>query len=85
MRRGKARKFAADEKVSTLWPSESMSLLMELRKYRLSSTTETNDVFGIGFRQFARTAMQAAPNNVVCPHANSTTTPRYRRCNASGP
>ena len=38
---------------------------MESRKYRSSSTTETNDVFCIGFRQFARTAMQAVPNNVV--------------------
>ena len=38
---------------------------MESRKYRSSSTTETNDVFGIGFRQFARTAMRAAPNKVV--------------------
>jgi hypothetical protein len=38
---------------------------MESRKYRSSSTTETNDVFGIGFTQFARTAMRAAPNNVV--------------------
>ncbi len=42
-----------------------MSLLMESRKYRSSSTTETNDVYGIGFQQFARTAMRAAPNNVV--------------------
>jgi len=38
---------------------------MESRKYRSSSTTETNDVFGIGFRQFARTGMRAAPNNVI--------------------
>jgi hypothetical protein len=38
---------------------------MESRKCRSSSTTETNDVFGIGFQQFARTAMRAAPNNVV--------------------
>ncbi len=28
---------------------------MDSRKYRSSSTTETNDAFGIGFRQFART------------------------------
>ena len=34
---------------------------MESRKYRSSSTTETNDVFGICFRQFARTAMRTAP------------------------
>jgi hypothetical protein len=38
---------------------------MDSRKYRSSSTTETNVVFGIGFRQFARTAIWAAPNNVV--------------------
>jgi hypothetical protein len=38
---------------------------MESRKYRSSSTTETNDVFGISFRQLARTVMWAAPNNVV--------------------
>jgi hypothetical protein len=37
---------------------------MDSRKYRSSSTTETNNVFGIGFRQFVRTAMQAAPNDV---------------------
>ena len=44
---------------------------MESRKYRSSSTTETNDVFGISFPLFARTAMRAAPNNVVRPHSNS--------------
>jgi hypothetical protein len=38
---------------------------MDSRKYRSSSTTETNNVFRIDFRQFARTAMLAAPNNVV--------------------
>jgi hypothetical protein len=42
-----------------------MSLRIDSRKNRSSSTTDTNDVFGIGFRQFARTAMRAAPNNVV--------------------
>ena len=40
---------------------------MESRKYRSSSTTETNDIIGIGFTQFARTAMRTAPNNVVAP------------------
>jgi hypothetical protein len=48
-----------------------MSLLIEARKYGSSSTTEINDVFGISFRQFARTAMRAAPNHVVRPHANT--------------
>jgi hypothetical protein len=38
---------------------------MESRKYRSSSTTETNDVFGIGFWQFARTATLAACNSAV--------------------
>ena len=38
---------------------------MESRKYRSSSTTEINNVFGMGLRQFGRTAMQAALNNVV--------------------
>jgi hypothetical protein len=38
---------------------------MDSRKYRSSSTTVTNDVFGIGYRQFARIAMRAAPSNVV--------------------
>jgi hypothetical protein len=33
MRRGEARKFAADEKVSTWYPSDFISLLMESRKY----------------------------------------------------
>ena len=42
-----------------------MSLRIDSRKNRSSSTTDTNDVFGIGFRPFARTAMRAAPNNVV--------------------
>src|SRR5258707_11504274 len=55
MRRGEARKSAADEKASTLYPSDLMSLLMDSRKYGSSSTTETNDAFGMGFRQFART------------------------------
>src|SRR3954453_10670148 len=42
-----------------------MSLRIDSRKNRSSSKTDTNDVFGIGFRQFARTAMRAAPNHVV--------------------
>src|ERR1700754_4423026 len=42
-----------------------MSLCIDSRKNRSSSTTDTNGVFGIGFRQFARTAMRAAPNNVI--------------------
>jgi hypothetical protein len=54
MRRGEARKSAADEKASTLYLSDLMSLVMDSRKYLSSSTTETNDAFGIGFRQFAR-------------------------------
>jgi len=33
MRRGEARKSAADEKASTLYPSDLMSLLMDSRKY----------------------------------------------------
>ena len=42
-----------------------MSLRIDSRKNRSSSTIDTKDVFGIGFRQFARTAMRAAPDNVV--------------------
>jgi hypothetical protein len=42
-----------------------MSLRIDSRKNRSSSTTDTSDVFGIGFRQFARTAMRMAPNNVA--------------------
>ena len=52
---GFGEKSAADEKASTLYPSDLMSLLMDSRKYGSSSTTETNDAFGMGFRQFART------------------------------
>src|SRR2546428_239369 len=55
MRRGEARKSAADEKPSTLYPTDLMTLLMDPQKYRSPSTTETNDAFGIGPRQFART------------------------------
>src|ERR1700730_1993343 len=45
--RGDARKSAADEKASALWPSDFISLLMESRKNRSSSTTETRKAFGI--------------------------------------
>jgi hypothetical protein len=45
--RGDARKSAADEKASALWPSDLISLLMESRKNRSSSTTEIRKAFGI--------------------------------------
>src|SRR5260370_18976330 len=45
--RGDARKSAAHEKASTLWPSDFISLLMESQKNRSSSTTETREAFGI--------------------------------------
>src|SRR5258707_88856 len=45
--RGDARKSAAHEKASTLWPSDFISLLMESQKNRSSSTTETRKAFGI--------------------------------------
>jgi hypothetical protein len=44
-RRGDARNSAADEKTSTVWPSDLMSLHMESRKKRSSSTTETSTFF----------------------------------------
>src|SRR5215469_14668493 len=40
--RGEARNSAADEKTSTVWPSDLMSLHMDSRKNRSSSTTETS-------------------------------------------
>jgi hypothetical protein len=43
-------KSAADEKASTAKPNDLMSLRMDSRKNRSSSTTETNDAFGIGHR-----------------------------------
>jgi hypothetical protein len=46
-RRGDARKSAADEKASTAKPNDLMSLPMDSRKNRSSSTTEINDAFGI--------------------------------------
>ncbi len=47
---------------------------MDSRKYRSSSTTETNDAFGMGFRQFARTGhVDGATTMWSRPHANSTT------------
>ena len=46
-RRGDARKSAADEKASTAKPNDLISLRMESRKNRSSSTTETSDAFGI--------------------------------------
>src|SRR6266851_50921 len=46
-RRGDARKSAAEEKPSTVYPKDLMSLRMDSRKNRSSSTTETNDAFGI--------------------------------------
>jgi hypothetical protein len=70
---------------STGYPNDLMSLLTESRKYRSSSTTETNDVFGISSRQLARAAAGTAPNNVVRPQANSVCARRYRPCDASGP
>ena len=66
--------------------NDLMSLRIDSRKNRSSSTTDTNDVFGICFRQFARTAMRAAPNNVV---ASTCEFHNVRKdtagCNASGP
>jgi hypothetical protein len=46
-RRGDARNSAADEKASTAKPNDLRSLRMDSRKNRSSSTTETNDAFGI--------------------------------------
>jgi hypothetical protein len=46
-RRGEARKSAAEEKASTAKPNDLMSLPMDSRKNRSSSTIETNDAFGI--------------------------------------
>jgi hypothetical protein len=45
--RGDARKSAADEKASTAKPKDLMSLRMDSRKNRSSSTIETKNVFGI--------------------------------------
>src|SRR3954462_5362459 len=67
MRRGQARKSAAEEKTATLYPSDVMSLLMDSRKYLSSSTTEINDVSGIGSGTSLETAVRTAPNNVVAP------------------
>jgi hypothetical protein len=41
-----------------------MSLRIDSRKNRSSSTTDTNDAFGIGLRQFSN-RHASAPNNVV--------------------
>jgi hypothetical protein len=46
-KRGDARKSAADEKASTAKPKDLMSLPMDSRKNRSSSTIEINDAFGI--------------------------------------
>jgi hypothetical protein len=45
-RRGDARNSAADEKASTAKPNDLMSLRMDSRTDRSSSTTETNAVLG---------------------------------------
>jgi hypothetical protein len=46
-RRGDARSPAADGKVSTVKPSDRMSLLIEARKKSSSSTIETNGALGM--------------------------------------
>src|SRR5580698_10200044 len=46
-RRGDARKSAAEEKASTVWPKDLMSIRMDSRKNTSSSTTETNNARGM--------------------------------------
>jgi hypothetical protein len=43
--RGEARNSAADEKASAVWPSDRMSLHIDSRQNRSSSTTETSTFF----------------------------------------
>ena len=71
MRRGEARKSAADEKASTLYPSDLMSLLMDSRKNWSSSTTETNDAIGIHAPAVRTSCDAGAPTTPSRAHANS--------------
>jgi hypothetical protein len=76
-RRGDAMNSAADENMSTVKPSDLMSLHMDSRKNRSSSTTETSTFFIMPPWPFAGPAVRAncadAPHGMLylCENATS--------------
>jgi hypothetical protein len=70
-RRGDARKSAADAKASTAKPIDRMSLRMDSRKNRSSSTTETNALGMLppAVRPYPRDAGSAAMPSLPAPYS----------------
>src|SRR5215471_9130537 len=83
-RRGEVRNSAADEKTSTLWPSDLMSLDMDSRKNRSSSTTETSIFFIMPPMAIRRTVVRAA-NYADALHGIARCGRGCHQCNAETP